>query len=149
MGHHSLTEQFHALPQEEKFLAAALASHDTPLPKTRLLEYLRKVGVRDMNGNAYTAAGLSETLTNLRKKGVITDVTGIGFACANDIIWPAIHSAMAEGVFEKLFKEARSSWGNSYSLGGYSQALTRLRLTMLTGQPPNDVHRRLEDCARY
>ncbi|HVK53866.1 MAG TPA: DEAD/DEAH box helicase [Burkholderiales bacterium] len=149
MGHHSLIEQFHALPQEEKFLVAALATHDTPLSKTRLLECLRKVGVSDIDGTAYTAARLSETLTTLRKNGVINEATGIGFTCANEIIWPAIQSAMADGVFEKLFKEARSSWGNSYSLGSYSQALTRLRLTMLTNQSPEDVRRRLEDCARY
>ncbi|RJG04649.1 DEAD/DEAH box helicase [Noviherbaspirillum cavernae] len=150
-----LIKKFHTAAPDEKILVTLLALHGEALGKTRLLECLRRLGVRDGSGKIHAAGSLAETMAQLRRKGFISDEHGSGFVCAAELNMPALREALDEDSFERLCAavEACCPLGMSYSgfpyLRSYRQGLARLRMALLRGQPPEEVHPWLAACMQF
>jgi superfamily II DNA or RNA helicase len=149
MGHHSLIEQFDSLAASERFFLSMLALYGEPLGKTRILECLRAAGLRDLDDKAYVPDRVGEVLARLRRQGLVAEKQGAGFTCQEGLVAPAIGAAIADGVFDKVCNALRASWGRPVFLYSYRQAIARLRVALLSGQPPQEVHKWLSGTARF
>ena len=155
MTTHNPIEQYHTSVPDHKAIILLLALHAEPLSKTRLLEYLRSLAVRDAGGKPFTASSLAETMSQLRHRKFVTDVHGSGFTCTEALQMPAIRAALDDGSFEPFCKaiDTQSPIQMSYDgapyLRTYRQGLARLRMALLRGQPPQQVYPWLAACARF
>lgn len=150
-----LLDQHDACSLGEKAIVALLVISDEPLGKTKLLEYLRKLGIRDSHGKVYAAGPLGESMSALRNKGCVADVQGSGFVCADALRMPAIRASLDDGSFERLCSAIESgghihtAYDGSIYLRTYRQGLARLRLALLRGQPLEKIYPWLAACMMF
>ena len=148
-------EQYHSCAIDEKNIVSLLALHGEPLGKTRLLEYMRRLGIKDPNGKPYAAAPLAETLARMRRKSLLVEEQGSGFICPRELQMTAIRSTLDDGTFEPLCAaiDAGSPVSTSYDgylyLRTYRQGIARLRMALLRGQTPEQVYPWLAACSRF
>ena len=143
-----------SIAPHERAILSLLALLGDPLGKTRLLEHLRHADIRDPNGKHYTASALADAMAGLRNAQLVTEVQGIGYACAANVQADAIKLAFDEGTFEPLCRAietvnpANQSYDGSIYLRNYQQGPARLRMALLRGLPPDEVYPWLEACLR-
>ena len=139
----------------ERTVVALLAVHGEALGKTRILEYLRHMGVRDARGRGFTNVTLGETLGRLRELGLATAPEGSGFICAPHIAEQALREALDNGSFDALcmaieeIDPARRTYGGHLYMRTYPQAVARLRMAMLRGLSPQELLPWLEACYQF
>src|SRR5690349_20497624 len=126
-------DALHTADADQKALVILLALLGEPVGKTRLVEYLRTLGIRDDIGRAYTAVSLTETMGRLRRRGWVADAEqGTGSVCPADVVVPALRMALDEGSFEPICAAIESGDRRSYDghvyLRNYRQGLARLRI---------------------
>ena len=139
----------------ERTIVELLAIHGEPLGKTRILEYLRHMGVRDARGRGFTNVTVGEMLARLRELELVTTPEGSGFVCAPHIGQQALREALDNGSFDALcmaieeVDPARRPYGGYFYMRTYPQAVTRLRIAMLRGLSPQELQPWLEACFQF
>lgn len=139
----------------ERMLVSLLALHGEPLGKVRLLECLRMLGATDDEGLPYTADTLATLIDAMKRKALLQDAPGNGYVCRDALLHAALHAALGSSSFGALCRavEGATPVGRTYDgyvfLRSYRQALSRLRMALLQGLPPDKVAPWLETCTRF
>ena len=139
----------------ERTIVELLAIHGEPLGKTRILECLRHMGVRDARGRGFTNVIVGETLARLRELELVTAPEGSGFVCAPHIGQQVLLDALDNGSFDALcmaieeVDPARRSYGGYLYMRTYAQGVARLRMAMLRGLSPQELLPWLEACDQF
>lgn len=140
---------------EEKAILLLLALNGEPLGKTRLLDYVRKLGLRNEHGDAYNAATLADTMADLRARKLVEDASGTGSAIASAIVSDALLAGFDIGMFEQACQvieadqPAMRPWAQAPSVRNYRHGVARLRMALLRGEPPAKVYPWFEACALF
>ncbi|HEY4542124.1 MAG TPA: ATP-dependent helicase, partial [Noviherbaspirillum sp.] len=149
----NLIEEYRKVPAAERTLLQLLALYGDAVGKTRLVEMLRDLKVRQPDGKAHTASTLTEMLGGLRRHDLVIDLQGSGFSIPEQLRLPVLHSAIEDKSFDRLcevieaFMPVERSYDGQIYLRSYPQGLARLRLALLRGLPPKEVYPWLEACA--
>ncbi|HJV53549.1 MAG TPA: SNF2-related protein [Noviherbaspirillum sp.] len=139
----------------ERTVVELLAVSGEALGKTRILECLRQMGVRDARGRGLTGVTVGELLASLRERGLVEAPEGSGFVCAPHLAPQALREALDGGRFDALcmaieeVDPTRRHYGGYLYMRTYGQAVARLRLAMLRGLAPQELLPWLEACHQF
>jgi superfamily II DNA or RNA helicase len=139
----------------ERTILELLAVNSEPLGKTRILECLRHMGLRDAQGRGFTNVTVGESLAHLRELELVTTPEGSGFICTPHIALQALRDALDSGSFDALcmaieeIDPARRHYGGYLYMRTYPQAVARLRVAMLRGLSPQEMQPWLEACYQF
>jgi superfamily II DNA or RNA helicase len=145
----------HECSPAEYTILELLAVHGEPLGKTRTMEYLRHMGVRDGNGRVWTNVSIGETFSRLRERNLVIAPEGSGFVCAPHVQAHMLHAALESGSVDALcmaieeVDPVRRPYGGYLSMRSAAHALARLRMAMLRGLPPTALLPWLEACFAF
>jgi len=139
-----------ALTESPLFLSA-LALYGEPIGKTRLLNYLSSAKIKTEDGKAFTSESLTKALTKLKQQGILSAGTA-GYSLSSKFqaahpkfLETALIKAIQEGYFDQLCQAVQKHaviahrWDGLPYVRSYAQALSNLRLSLLSGQPPATV----------
>ena len=136
------------LEHGEQAVLALLAMAGEPMGRQRILEHLMAAGL-PLPPEQWAAE-----LERLRAAGLVTEVTGRGFAIAPAASWPALERALDDGLFGALqsayaqVTPLRRDWQGTPVLRSYRQGLALLRIALLTRESPAVVTPLLAACLR-
>jgi len=151
MTEQNLIQSYDTCDAGEKKILALLALNTASLGKMALIDHLRHAGVNNHGDRPYTTALIGPILERLIQQNLISSVKGGGYICVEAVVWPAIRDAMVERCFEPLCQAIESLnpiRTHSYHRLTYPQALGRLRMALLRGEPPQKVGHWLDFCER-
>jgi len=148
----TLLAEFEALGQPEKAILALLSLVGDPMGRTAILDHMAAAGVRDANGQPFTALTLDDPLLRLERLAFTTAVMGRGHICNARLRWPAIRAAIGAHLLDDICKAyetlnpMRQNWNGAYEPRSYRHGVARLRMALLRGRPPQDVMPLLAAC---
>jgi hypothetical protein len=149
------SDPLHDCSQSDRTILELLAIHGESLGKTRLLEFLRHMGMRDEQGRVYTGVSVGDALARLRERGLVTAPEGSGFICAQHLEQQILRSALESGSVDALcmaieeVDPVRRPYGGYLSMRTYRQAVARLRMAMLRGLSPDELLPWFEACHQF
>jgi hypothetical protein len=142
----SLQQQFDAFTDTQKLIAALLALAGEPMGKSRIVLHLAEMGI------VIPATTLDDDIKLFKALGIVTESIGRGFAIAPDAVWPAIHAAIDNAMFQPLCRvyekvtPLRKNWEGFVVLRSYRQGVALLRMALIGGEEPRAVVPLLEAC---
>jgi hypothetical protein len=122
--------------------------HGEAMNKARLLNFLIAAQVKADNGQPYTLEKLTVQLDQLKKDGFI-ESTSRGYflkPSVSRILPEIVLTPIKDGVFKSLCETyyknnpIHKSPGGTFYVRSYEQALGGLRLALLSGKPPGNIH---------
>ena len=151
----STNDPLHDCSPSERTIVELLAIHGEPLGKTRTMEFLRHMGVRDDKGRVWTNVSIAEAFARLRERNLVTAPEGSGFVCAPHLEQQVLRGTLESGSFDALcmaieeVDPVRRPYGGYLSMRTYRQAVARLRMAMLRGLSPEALQPWIESCYQF
>ncbi|MES3025009.1 MAG: DEAD/DEAH box helicase [Pseudomonadota bacterium] len=146
MSEPDLLTRFEHAGEHEKLIVAMLAIAGEPMGKMRLLEHLAAAHVFDKETT------LTAVLAQMRKDGMVGDITGRGFVHTPELGWPGMRYALDKGKLHALSSAyisvtpLRKNWEGFIVLRSYRQGMALLRMALVGGDEQKVVMPLLAAC---